>query len=106
VDYRSLFDIEADGKLSGIYTASRYLVERIYLNRPQLILERRRYALSEQHRKLNEDTTVLAEKLKDKDDTESRGLLSAMLSLGLDLQNLMIKIQSIPPYEVSDVTRV
>src|SRR5882724_214037 len=41
-DYNELFDIDLSlGIVGGKYTASRYLVVRLHLNRPQLVLERR-----------------------------------------------------------------
>lgn len=105
VDYNSLFTISVDGRLSGLYVSSQYLIERIYLNRPQLILERRRYALSKRHDRLGHEIKELAERLKIKGDTTAMSLLADMLQTGLELQNLTNRIQEIPPYEVKDVTK-
>lgn len=42
IDYSTLFKLREDsGVLEGLTPASRYVVERIYLNRPQLVMERR-----------------------------------------------------------------
>lgn len=105
VDYKTLFDISGDGQLSGVYTASKYLVERIYLNRPQLIMERRRVALQSRHTQLNEEARSLAERLAAKGDEESTRILLEMVKLGQDAQALNTKLETIPPYEVTDVTR-
>jgi len=47
-DYSEIFSIEVEnGTIIGNCLAARYMVEKIYLNRPQLIMERRvRYLLS------------------------------------------------------------
>jgi hypothetical protein len=105
VDYKTLFDVGGNGRLSGVYTASKYLVERIYLNRPQLIMERRRVALQNHHTILNEEGRTLAERLAAKGDEESNRLLLEMVKLGQDAQALNTKLETIPPYEVADVTR-
>lgn len=105
VDYKTLFDIDKDGRLNGAYIASKYLVERIYLNRPQLIMERRRVALQERHKLLSDESLSLAERLAAKGDKESIRLLVEMLKLGHSAQDLSIQLEAIPPYEVTDVTR-
>ena len=105
VDYKTLFEVKVDGQLEGVYTASKYLVERIYLNRPQLIMERRRAALQNYHTALNEDGRTLAERLAANCDEESNQLLLEMVKLGQDAQALNTKLETIPPYEVADVTR-
>ena len=105
VDYKTLFEVKGDGQLEGVYTASKYLVERIYLNRPQLIMERRRTALQNYHTALNEEGRTLAERLAANCDEESNQLLLEMVKLGQDAQALNTKLETIPPYEVADVTR-
>jgi len=105
VDYKTLFDLSGDGRLSGVYTASKYLVERIYLNRPQLIMERRRVALRDRHNQLNDEARALAERLAAKGDAESTRLLLEIVKLSQDAQVLNTKLETIPPYEVADVTR-
>ena len=37
-DYSDLFDVNAGGLVSGTKVAATYMIERIYLNRPQLML--------------------------------------------------------------------
>jgi hypothetical protein len=45
-DYNDLFTLsEATRTVQGLYVASRYVTERLYLNRPQLVTERRLFAL-------------------------------------------------------------
>lgn len=105
VDYKTLFNVGRDGQMDGVYTASKYLVERIYLNRPQLIMERRRVALQNYHTTLNEEARTLAERLAANGDEESNHLLLEMVKLGQDAQALNAKLETIPPYEVADVTR-
>jgi hypothetical protein len=105
VDYKSLFNIEAEGKIIGSYTASKYLVERIYLNRPQLIIERRRIALQKIHMEILEETSELVEQLTAIADKESTIILGELIKLGQDFQILSTKLDVLPPYEVADVTR-
>jgi hypothetical protein len=40
-NYNDVFNIEENGKITGNYIASNYMIEKIFLNRPQLINERR-----------------------------------------------------------------
>jgi hypothetical protein len=47
VNYNDIISIDDRGYLSGQNAASRYIIEKLYLNRPQLLLERRHAALAE-----------------------------------------------------------
>jgi hypothetical protein len=41
VDYNDIFSVSPKGELAGENAAARYVAERLYLNRPHLLLERR-----------------------------------------------------------------
>ena len=66
VDYNSIFEISENGIIKGKYVASKYMVEKIFLNRPQLINERREYFIKEKLINIIEDLKKLKELLKTK----------------------------------------
>ena len=54
-DLSTLINVDwVKGTSAGQYPATRYMVERLYLNRPQLILERRAYEIRRQLREFIE----------------------------------------------------
>jgi hypothetical protein len=93
---------KATGQIRGIHPAAKYLVEQLYLNRPQLLMERR---AAELDRSMSE-FLAFAEKaeplLKKRNELELLAeLLRAAISTAKDYRSFAQAI----PYEREDVSR-
>ncbi|MFA6177491.1 MAG: hypothetical protein WC694_01190 [Candidatus Paceibacterota bacterium] len=106
VDYAILFEVDQkSGSVNGKFVASKYIVERLYFNRPQLILERRQYFLDEQLNSLNEKNKDLIKELKTRSDKRSLAYLAKLADFSIKLNELFLTLKKIPSYEISDVTK-
>src|SRR3989344_4366167 len=106
VDYSILFEVdEKSGSIKGKFVASKYIVERLYFNRPQLILERRQHSLDEELNLLNGKNKDLIKELKTKSDKKSLVYLAKLADFSTKLNELFLALKKIPSYEISDVTR-
>jgi len=106
VDYTVLFELnQEDGFIEGLYPASKYIIERLYFNRPQLILERRQYFISQKLSTLTGNSRIQIQELKKRGDQQGRQLLAKLAETAIKLNELFIKANSVPLYEASDVSR-
>lgn len=106
VDYSILFRTnEKNGFISGVFVASKYVVERLYFNRPQLILERKECFLKEELGVLLDSYESLNEKLFIERDSKSISYIKKLAKISTRLNKLLIDRQNIPNYESSDVCR-
>jgi hypothetical protein len=102
-DYNDLFEIDGSNfKLKGKYTASIYLINRLYLNRPQLIFERREAALTDEANGLIRETMELL--------TASNGDIGSSLTLETvqAIGNLTLHINKrnqIRPYKLLEIRK-
>lgn len=62
-DYNILFSTSDDFVLKGFYISSEYLVEKLYLNRPQLLMSRELESVLELYRSLKDEVNNVLEKL-------------------------------------------
>lgn len=106
VDYSDLFQVnEGSGFVSGLYVASKYIVERLYFNRPQLILERKQYYLDRELEGLNQAYAASIQELGAKGTKEATRHLTKLAGLSSKLSSHLLEFKKIPSYEVADVTR-
>jgi hypothetical protein len=106
-DYNDLFRIVQDTfEIEGLNVASCYIVERLYLNRPQLILERRTAAVAQRLAQCeNFVEKASAELLSVRDDNRSVPLLARLAMLMADLSRTFRSASSTRPYRLEDVRR-
>jgi len=104
-DYSVLFEVRADGEVEGLNPASRYIVSQLYFNRPQLILERRQFALNEELENLNQNQSGLMDALKNRGDAQSVIYITQLAEINQQLTGLLLELQSLPLYEPNDVRR-
>ena len=105
-DYNDLFEIDLNTyAVSGQFPATKYLTEKLYLNRPQLLLERRSSFLNERLGKLEESIPPLLTLLKDVDFAEANELLRRLLIGMVELNKLKREADTARPYEREDVRR-
>ena len=106
VDYTILFNVNSkNGSVVGTKVASKYIVERLYFNRPQLILERRQYFLDQELTELNNEYSTLIPLLGKKGDARSIKYLTKLSEMSNKLNQLLIDLKKIPSYELGDVTK-
>jgi hypothetical protein len=103
IDYEQLFTINPQsGEIHGNLVASRYIVEKIHLNRGQLILERRLQILLSKARTLREEIRNLLDQLPNDNANQLLRRFTALLN---DMHDLRDRLQTITPYEPQDVQR-
>lgn len=103
-DYRQLFIIDLQsGEIHGNVVASRYMVEKIHLNRGQLILERRLQTILSKARTLRGDVQNLLDQLPNQDVPQLLRRYNSILSQMHDLRD---QLQTITPYQPQDVQRL
>jgi hypothetical protein len=104
VDYNSLFDIDSrDGLINGKYIATKYIQEKLFLNRPQLVIARKiNYLNSIGMSQLEEISKVLGE-LSDED---YRYYSEIFNKLSLDFIKLILQLREIPNYRLDDTKRL
>lgn len=98
-DYNELFDVDNEShKVSGSYVSTAYMTERLYLNRPQLLSERKESLLKSKSdsliaffRKNNDQLTV----------TQKGKLMDLLLSLTAVLN----KKSEIRPYKLKEIRK-
>jgi hypothetical protein len=81
------------------------MIERLYFNRPQLILERRQYFLDQELEKLNQQNSKLIEDLASKGGKKSLNYIKTLGKLSGKIIELGLNLKKIPSYEVADVRR-
>lgn len=102
-DYAELFTINLNsGEIYGEVTASRYMIEKIHLNRGQLILERRLQNLLNRAASLRGEIQQLVKHLSDQNGSN---FLHRYISILEDMHDLRDRLQTITPYQSRDVER-
>jgi len=106
VNYNSLFELDENGVLHGKNPASKYIIAKIVLNRPQLINERKESKLRD---RLNEVITILpdlasrilaVERSEERDD-----LLNEYITLSAEMVSFQNKEFKVSKYRPSEIKR-
>lgn len=106
VNYSILFELNnKNGFVVGKYVASKYIIERLYFNRPQLILERKQYFLDKELGDLNTEYSRLIQELGARSDLKSISYLKNLAKLSGQINQLILDLKKIPSYELVDVKR-
>lgn len=105
VDYCDIISMDPAGTVMGSNTAGRYLEERLYLNRGQLIIERRlaviRFRIDELVALLQQD--VLA--LQALGTNEANGWLIRLSCVLLSVVGMQAELMRLRPYGDEDLSR-
>jgi len=105
VDYTTLFRLTNDFELEGLYTASKYLILRLFLNRFQLIMERREATRRAQVQGLIEIITGLVDSLTRPDIEFALDIMKKLDSIKNNLLGLEEHRRRIRPYEIADIRK-
>lgn len=102
-EYGKLFSINfQSGEIQGNVVASSYMIEKIHLNRGQLILERRLHHLLGKAGKLRNE---IGQSLNHLSDDNATGLLRRYSDILNRMHNLRDQLQTITPYQPQDIQR-
>lgn len=104
-DYNTLFTIEADYNLVGIHVSSNYLIHRLFLNRAQLIFERREATLRKKGTILIPQIKKLIEELAKEDLQHAYASLQTIDSIKNNLLGLEEYRRKLRPYEVKSIQK-
>ena len=99
-DYATIFSMSSNSYiLAGKYISSTYVVERLYLNRPQLVYERREKFLKNREALLTSEVNDLVQQ------TDEIVLLKAAHALANKIRQHLAKREKIRPYTLSEIRR-
>lgn len=105
VDYNDLFRIRNDFNLVGLYVSSNYLIERLFLNRAQLVFERRESFLRSKTSSLITEVKSLIDLLAAEDLKEAYKYIDEIDSIKNNLLGLEDYRKKLRPYEQKDVKK-
>lgn len=101
-DYCDLFEVnESTGEVKGKFVASKFLVIKLHLNRPQLITERRIFYMDEIKIQLVSPLRLLFSQLKeeaDNGDNKASTYCEKLFNIMCDLEELDTAYRRISPY--------
>jgi hypothetical protein len=105
-DYNEIFAHQtSDGVLEGKFVASKYLVEKLYLNRPQLIMERRTSTSMSKLHELHRSVRNLIPALMACQQEAAKDYLGRLLKAMTKISELQITIRELRPYDNEDIKR-
>jgi HNH endonuclease len=105
IDYSGLFNLKNDFEIEGKYIASQYLVLRLFLNRAQLIMERREEIKVRVATALMKDLSDLIDKVGEEDAKEAFEALKEIDRIKNSIQELSERRRKIRPYELKDIRK-
>ena len=101
-DYSLLFSFTEDYKLTSNTVTGKYLIEKLFLNRPQLILERRTYYLM---RSLKEEFLKLKNWYKLLQDKGAKDEKTELIIAASEAVILLADQRFVTPYEAKDIQK-
>jgi len=98
-NFTDLFEIQSNFTLEGKYTASKYLINRLYLNRPQLVYERREDFLNRRYKILIQETEKLIL------ECEDIGLKNETIKTIIRISIFMQTRSDVTPYKLEEIKK-
>lgn len=108
VDYKDLFKVGDNGFLKGNYLASKFLVEKLALNRPQLILDRYQCKIIHAMNSHLKQIRVMRDELVQlgfEGNKEAQYYLKKLINFHDDIVDLRLKINNSSPYRTKDTQK-
>jgi hypothetical protein len=103
VDYTEIFmNNSSSGAITGKYIAAKYMIEKLYLNRPQLIIERRIYMA---FLRLKELEAFFREAIAFLEKTKDAKYIHRIAKSFIDVSDLHRQLRDLRPYAESDIRR-
>lgn len=85
--------------INGNCVSANYTIQRLYLNRPQLIYERREYALKNKEAELFNEVVALAAQIQDKE------LITKTFTVIAGIRTHLAARESIRPYKLAEIRK-
>jgi hypothetical protein len=106
-DYSDIFTSRDDGQVEGRYAASQYLTEKLFLNRPQLIYERRYASLVGRLKAATEDIAPIIDQLTKLaiQEKEALNCLGELCMAQTVINQAFVKMHNTPSYTTGDISR-
>ncbi|MBN2836389.1 MAG: HNH endonuclease [Candidatus Delongbacteria bacterium] len=109
INYKNLFVVNTkDGRIDGKNIAASYMIEKLFLNRPQLILERKHQIIFDKIWSsldiINEQKKELYNRISTKQE-EVVTFLKAIDSLVKQILDLIKVSENVSPYKLSQIKR-
>jgi 5-methylcytosine-specific restriction endonuclease McrA len=104
-DYSTIFETDSDALLISRYVAARYLIEKLYLNRPQLIYERRESLLRKTQSEISTAVHELLIKVLDMENPANKDLIKKTLSVMSSIRNHLAVCEYIRPYKIGEIRK-
>jgi len=106
VDYSHVFIVENDmGMIDGVNIAAKYMVNKLYLNRPQLIINRREQFAEKKYNEVVNKASSQINKLIAKNEKESRELLQELCVVMRDVEDLFHNKEKTTPYKAEQIKK-
>jgi hypothetical protein len=100
VDYNILFDLDSSNfSIRGKYKSANYLIHRLYLNRPQLLYERRESALLAKESSLSDTVSQLAIACDD------NKLMKKAIELTNKIRQHLQARENVRPYKLAEIRK-
>ena len=100
-DFNGLFDVSADGIVEGKVVATKYVAEKLYLNRPQLIRERRFAQLRNQFAEERDQCNALMEHAPN----HLAGLYRSLFRIVSNLASYSEQLHTTPVFTLDEVRK-
>jgi hypothetical protein len=106
VEYNGIFKVDtASGEIEGKYIAARYMLEKMNLNRPQLMTERRIFFDCLKIREFEELFKTLILALKQNRHKRARYFLAQIAENFIEISALNREFRTVRPYRQADIKR-
>lgn len=109
VNYSDIFKVNSNsGRIDGKNRSATYMVEKLYLNRAQLILERRTQIIFEKIWKVLDDIKKQKNELYDKIGTNQLEVIAFLKAIDNEVDQLLKLIkdsENIVPYSMTQINR-
>lgn len=102
IDYSSFLEHNSNAVVESKNITGKYIIQKLFLNRPQLILERRSYYLNEELKRESEKLKNIGQQLKNQYNSDPS--VDAMLIM-IETTILLIDGNYINPYTAEQIQR-
>ena len=106
VEYNKIFEVDATaGEIEGKYIAAKYMIEKMNLNRPQLISERRIFYAHLKLKEFQEFFMRIIPVLEQNRHKRAKHFLAQIAKLFINISSLQREFRTVRPYQEADIKK-